>query len=230
MTREIRTALLAATLMLAAAGLTWLLTPTIKLADVHGKPNFDAAIPTKFGDWQLDTRASAGIVDPQRQALLEKIYAQTLSRTYVNTKGERIMLSIAYGDDQRDGTQVHYPEICYPAQGFTLLGERKDRLKGDGLNLPVKRIETRLGEQRYEPVTYWTVIGDTATLGGVNKKLIELTYTLKGYIPDGLLFRVSSISKDPATAYSAQDQFTRELLRATSAETRTRLSGNPDKQ
>jgi EpsI family protein len=41
---------------------------------------------------------------------------------YVNASGYRIMLSLAYGSDQRGALQAHKPEVRYPAQGFTLHG------------------------------------------------------------------------------------------------------------
>ena len=36
----------------------------------------------------------------EQAALISKIYNQTLTRTYVNLRNERIMLSIAYGGDR----------------------------------------------------------------------------------------------------------------------------------
>ena len=59
------------------------------------------------------------------------------------------MLSIAYGEDQRDSMQLHYPR-CYPAQGFDSIN-RKDLLTTQFGVLPIRRLETVLGAQRYEP-------------------------------------------------------------------------------
>lgn len=47
------------------------------------------------------------VVNPQTQELLDKLYSQILTRTYVNAKGYRIMLSLAYGSDQRGALQAH---------------------------------------------------------------------------------------------------------------------------
>ena len=61
------------------------------------------------------------MVNPEAEAALAKIYTQTLARTYVNAAGERILLSVAYGDDQRgEATQAHRPEMCYTAQGLAI--------------------------------------------------------------------------------------------------------------
>jgi EpsI family protein len=135
------------------------------------------------------------------------------------------MLSIAYGEDQRDGMQAHHPEICYPAQGFQVNSIQTSQITTPYGTVPVKRLETQLNEQRIEPVTYWLTVGDEATLGGVNKKLIEMRYGLHGRIPDGLLFRISSIDHDAAGAFLLQEKFARELLTAVTPELRSRLAG-----
>ena len=109
------------------------------------------------------------MVDPQQQELIDKIYTQTLSRTYVNPSGYRIMLAIAYGDDQRDAMQLHYPEVCYPAQGFSLKGKEKGTVATENGIIPVTRILTNLG-QRNEPVTYWTTVGDQVFRGGIREE------------------------------------------------------------
>jgi hypothetical protein len=48
---------------------------------------------------------------------------------------------------------------------------------------------------------------------------------LTGQVPDGLLFRISSIDADPNHAFVVQDQFVNELLRATTPNDRARLAG-----
>jgi len=71
--------------------------------------------PITPNDWREDPQRIVQVVDPQTRELLDKLYSETLSRTYVNANGYRIMLSLAYGSDQRDSLQVHKPEVCYPA-------------------------------------------------------------------------------------------------------------------
>lgn len=224
--RQNRRAALAALLMGGAALAAWKLTPTQRMATLHGELNLEAQIPKQFGDWQLDTNVGGGVVNPQQEQLLKQLYSQILSRTYVNrNSGQRVMLSIAYGNDQRDGLQLHYPEICYPAQGFQLVSNRKVDLRLGGLTIPARRLETVLGGQRYEPVTYWTVIGETAVRGGTDKKFAEMRYGFRDLIPDGLLFRVSSIDRDTTAAFALQDQFASTLLTAVPAAIRGRIAG-----
>lgn len=223
--RQTRRAVLATLLMAGASAAAWRLTPTQRMSTLHGEFNLEAQIPKQFGDWQLDAAAVGGVVNPQQEELLKQLYSQILSRTYVNSRGQRVMLSIAYGNDQRDGLQLHYPEVCYPAQGFQLASNRKVELHLAGASIPARRLETVFGRQRYEPVTYWTVIGETAVRGGTDKKLAEMRYGFRGLIPDGLLFRVSSIDRDTAAAFALQDQFAGALLAALPAGIRGRFAG-----
>lgn len=209
-----RRAAVASLLMGAAALAAWRLTPTQRMASLHGEMDLEAMIPKQFGDWQLDTSVVGGVVNPQQEELLKQLYSQILSRTYVNPQGQRVMLSIAYGNDQRDGMQMHYPEVCYPAQGFQLKSNKTVDLRIADRMIPARRLETVYGNQRYEPVTYWTVVGEAAVRGGVSKKLVEMRYGFEGLIPDGLLFRISSIDRNSPSAFGLHDAFASALVGA----------------
>ena len=216
-------------LMLAASGMAVALKPTKKIADQGPKVELETLIPKSFGEWRQEITGVAQVVDPQQKAMLDKIYNQTLSRTYVSTQGYRVMLSVAYGGDQSDAMQLHKPEVCYPAQGFTLHGKQADTLQvGGGGSLPVTRVSTSLGN-RNEPITYWITIGDKVVKsGGIQKKLVEMSYGLSGKVPDGMLIRVSSIDADQARAYQMQDRFSNQMLEAMAPEARWRLAGKPE--
>lgn len=213
-------------LMLASAGLAVAMRPTQKIADHGPKVVLETMIPHAFGEWQEEKQSGTQIVDPQTKEMLDKLYSQTLSRTYVNGSGYRVMLSIAYGNDQSDSMQVHKPEICYPAQGFALQGKQSGTLVVKNGEIPVIRIITTLG-QRNEPVTYWTTIGDKVVKpGGIHKKLAEMSYGLSGKIPDGMLIRVSSVDAQSDNAYQIQNRFSAQMLEALAPEHRQRLTGN----
>ncbi|ARO86558.1 exosortase-associated EpsI family protein [Nitrosospira lacus] len=212
-------------LMLAASGLALALRPTYKIAEQGPAIDLETIIPHHFGEWYEDQKQSIQIVDPQQKELIDKIYTQTLSRTYVNANGYRIMLAIAYGDNQRDSMQMHYPEVCYPAQGFSLQSKQTGALTTANGSIPVTRILTSLG-QRNEPVTYWTTVGDRVFQGGIQKKLAEMSYGLNGKIPDGMLIRISSIDAEATNAYEMQTQFADQMLNALTPEYRKKLNGN----
>ena len=212
-------------LMLASASLAAALRPSISLADERPPIDLKAMVPTTFGDWRLLERSGAYIIDPQTQQLLSTIYSETLSRSYVNSKGYVIMLSIAYGKNQSDALQLHKPEVCYPAQGFQLFDKHADVLDLGDKAIPTTRLMTKLN-QRQEPVTYWTVVGDHITVSGIDKKLTEMRYAMADRIPDGMLIRVSSIDGAVDNAYQNQDQFARAMVTAIASADRERFSGN----
>jgi EpsI family protein len=210
--------------MLTASVGAVLARPTIKAADQEPPISLEQMIPKEFGDWREEPQRFAQVVNPQTQELLDKLYSQILSRVYINKSGYRIMLSLAYGSNQRGSLQAHKPEVCYPAQGFTILKNEPGQFVSPYGEVPVRRLSGHLGA-RYEPVTYWFTVGDQAIQSGTQKKLVELRFGLTGRIPDGLLYRVSSIDRDDARAFQLQDQFTTQLLDAVSPADRRRLSG-----
>lgn len=212
--------------MFAAAGMALALKPTEKVADAGPKVDLEVLIPKQFGDWKIDETIVPLLVDPETQAKLDKIYNQTLTRTYVNSRNERIMLSIAYGGDQSDSMALHKPEVCYPAQGFQILKNQSGVFSSGAGEIPVKRLVAKQGS-RVEPITYWTTIGDTVAVKGMAWKLQQVKFGLTGKIPDGLLFRISSIGADDARAYRTQDEFARSLLQALTPDGRKRIIGQP---
>lgn len=224
--RSNRIAYLIAALMLAASIGSVVARPEIRSASLGPAFSLEAMVPKHFGNWREEPQRIVQVINPQTQGLLDKLYSETLSRTYVDASGYRIMLSLAYGSDQRGGLQAHKPEACYPAQGFTLHRAEPGRLATPFGEIPVRRLFTSKGS-REEPLTYWFTVGDEAVQGW-NTRLVELSYTLTGRIPDGLLFRVSSIDPDQARANQMQDQFINQLLQAVSPADRKRLSGLGD--
>lgn len=212
--------------MVLAAGLAILMTPSAKVASNQRYVDLEQMIPKQFGEWRIDDRIVPVQANPEVQAQLDKIYNQVMSRTYINNKGERIMLSIAYGGDQRDSMQVHLPSVCYPSQGFSLL-EQSDSVIDTGFNqVPVSRMVAQKGN-RIEPVTYWIIIGDKIPATGLQRKFEQMKYGFTGRVPDGLLFRVSSIWKDKNAAYISQTRFINELLKYMKPEDRAKIAGRP---
>ena len=211
-------------LMVSSGALTKALTPTKKIADQQERIDLEVMIPVEFGDWRVDKSIIPLQVDAETQAMLDKIYNQTLSRTYVNSLGERIMLSVAYGGDQSDNLAVHKPEVCYYAQGFEIMKTVADELLTQYGKLPIKRLLAVKG-YRNEPITYWITVGNKAVLPGIDEKLQQLKYGLTGNVPDGMLVRVSSISSDKDKAYQLQTIFIQDLLSSVNTGERIRLIG-----
>ena len=219
-----RTAFVIAALMCAASVSAIVARPTAKLADEEPSFSLETMIPKQFGEWREETQRNVQVVNPQTQEFLDKVYSQILTRTYVNAEGYRVMLSLAYGSQQRGSLQAHKPEVCYPAQGFVLQKNETGLLVTAFGEIPVRRLFTTMGP-RQEPVTYWFTFGDNVVLGWAQQKLAGLRYGLTGRIPDGMLFRVSSIDPNQTRANQMQDNFVNQLLHAVSPVERKRLIG-----
>lgn len=222
--RSNKIAIVLATLMCASSIGAIVARPSTKVADLGPKISLETMIPRQFGDWREEPQRIGQVINPQTQELLDKLYSQILTRTYVNPEGYRIMLSLAYGSDQRGSLQAHKPEVCYPAQGFKLEKTEVAPLSTPMGSIPAQRLFTSLGP-RNEPVTYWFTVGDKVVQSKLQKRFVELSYGLTGRIPDGLLFRISSIDGDQARANRYHDQFVNQLLQAIPPSDRVRLSG-----
>lgn len=211
--------------MLVGSGLSVAMKPTKLAADQGTRIHLETMIPKQFGKWAIDTTIVPVQVSPDVQARLNKVYDQTLSRTYVHEDGKRIMLSIAYGGSHGEGMQTHRPEICYPAQGFSISRVLAVAALNTAYgNLPINRLVATYGP-RVEPITYWVVVGDVRTGFGLQMKLAQLRYNFTGIVPDGMLVRVSSIDINENSAYAVQERFILDLLAAMTDADRLRIVG-----
>ncbi len=196
-------------------GATWV-KPKATWFEHIGRPSYDKIVPVAFGDWSVDpTAGNVGIIDPQVQDKVASIYTQIVTRVYEHRPtGRRFMLSIAYGDRQTFGNQLHRPESCYSSQGFSIqsIAEAQPSIAGNPLN--VSRMHVNVGN-RQEFVTYFIRIGDRVLSGpptALNKARLHMG--LNGYIADGLLFRISEITRNAGSTYDLQDNFISQMLTA----------------
>ncbi|MCB5195587.1 exosortase-associated protein EpsI, B-type [Deefgea salmonis] len=181
-------------------------------------------LPDTIGAWRVDKQQVNVIENQAIQDTIKKIYSDVASKTYVNTAGQRVMVSLAYVADQSDAMGVHLPEVCYPAQGFTVDKIDSIKLNVGDKELPVNRIYAVSGE-RHEPILYWTVTGNYLTLPGDSTKLIQLKYALSRTVPDGLLVRISTIGDDRNLEYKTQELFVTDLYKKLTVKSRERLFG-----
>jgi len=211
-------------LMISAAAGAHIWRPTAHLADSRAKVDLEQMFPAAFGDWKVDKFLPVQLVAPDVAQLLATIYSQTLSRTYINSQGQRIMLSVAYGGDQSDATRAHRPEVCYPAQGFQIIASQTGVIDTPAHPLRVRQLVAKAGG-RVEPISYWVTVGDRTALSGTEQKLAQLSYSTRGVIPDGMLVRVSNIDSDAAKSYQLHQQFLQQMTRVMSPQTLDRVIG-----
>lgn len=221
--------LIAVAIMVGSVAAAELLKPRKYWADVIGEPHYAALIPARFGDWQEMPYAQKSVVNPVQEENLMRLYSETFARTYLHQPtGRRIMLSIAYGRDQSNDTQLHTPEACYPSQGFRV-EERAEHTVNSGFG-PIEAVQlmTTMGPRRTEPLTFFVRVGDEVSRGSRDRNLARIKMALKGYRSDGMLFRVSEVTR-ATQPYALQDRFIHDLLGAMSPENRRRIIGQQDR-
>lgn len=211
--------------MVATAMLAIWAEPTVRLADKGGKLHLESMIPKQFGTWVMDQRQSAAIVNPEAGDLVSRIYHQVLSRTYIHLPSRRgVMLSIAYGEDQSHSHELHVPDVCYPSGGFQIKQSSRGELVLRQGTIPVKRLVTQR-VQRREPLTYWAIIGERVATSAVDAKMAALSYGLRRTIPDGIIFRVSTVGIPDEEAFAVQQDFVQALFDVLAGPGRKRLAG-----
>jgi len=219
-------ALLIAALMAVALPAAESLRPRERTSDAKDAIALDVQVPRRFGDWREDSSIVPLLPDPGLQATLDATYSQVLARTYVNSRRQRVMLSIAYGNDQSsEATAVHRPEFCYRAQGFEVADAGNATLGLAGAPLRVQRLVSRLAT-RFEPITYWITLDETATLPGFSRKMQQMRYGMRGLIADGMIVRVSTVGLPETAAFQLQDRFVADLSEAVPAAVRSRFFGS----
>ncbi len=215
MTRGMIRAAVFAVLMAGAVGVATAWRPTHFIADTKPHVELKTLVPAQFGEWRVDDTIVPLQPSPDVQKVINETYEQTFAQTYRNDKGERVMLSLAYGRNQHEGMNTHRPEICYPAQGFQIVQSSQTGVAplAGTPGIPVVRLVTA-HPGRNEPITYWLIVGDEVTTFGRGHKMVTLRYGLLGKIPDGLLVRVSSIDPDNRHAFEVQERFIAAMLQA----------------
>lgn len=207
-----------------AAGAGAALKPRRHVSLLGEHETLASIIPTNFDGWR-----SEDVGDPMainaRGNTLERLYTQMVTRLYINDEVRAsVLMLLAYGGSQTDELQLHRPEVCYPAFGFSLLKNEVTALSiGRGVNLPGRRILADNGERR-EYVTYWTRMGEYLPVSGGQQREDRFRIAMHGVIPDGLLSRFSMTSDAPG-AWGEIETFVAALVKAVPVQHRRVLIG-----
>lgn len=192
--------------------------------DEEPPPALDQIVPARFGRWVVDQRSEAFVQAPETLGRVYGIYDRVLERQYLDERGERVMLSMAYGGEQSEALQVHRPEVCYASSGFRVGPVSQTTLTAAGRQLPARRLHA-IAPGRSEPVTYWVVLGDEVLANDAQMRWRRVTAGLRGRLLDGLLVRVSSLHRDPDNGYRVHAGFTADLAAALAPQWRPRILG-----
>lgn len=211
--------------MIAAAGGAYALTPRTPLK-LLGDNKLEKMVPTTIGSWQQQP-SSAFVLPKTEGSLSDRLYNQLLTRLYQSDQMVPVMLVMAYGALQSDQLQLHRPEICYTSVGFQITTSAKAVVKlAPGVKLPVREL-TAQSDQRIEPILYWTRIGDDLPTDGREQRSMKLRQSFRGYIPDGILVRISTVAEPVPEVFAQLGEFARELIVALAPGQRASLIGRP---
>lgn len=201
--------------MLVSVGAAYALAPHQE--SVAKTAPFATFLPQRFGDWRMVPSPYLQVSTALQEGTgrtAEQPYDDEIARTYVNSRGQQVMLALAYAREQMQDVKIHPPEVCYVAQGFTLSGQQPLSMRAaDGKTIEGRRFLARSGD-RMEPVTYWTRIGDALPVGGLDARLTIFRQGMQGRIADGILVRASSLISDPSgqdAAFALQQGFLQDL-------------------
>ncbi len=180
--------------------------------DLVGDSRLSTIIPEQFGRWRPDP--SMGVVTPPTEgSLADRLYREILSRAYMDRPDQpSIMLLVTHGAEQSDALQLHRPETCYPAVGFTVISRAlKTVALGANASLPVVHLTAQLAD-RVEDIVYWTRIGEDFPQTAGEQRNNRLMSSLRGYVGDGILARASAIRSDGKPQHGRVEQFIRDMI------------------
>lgn len=209
--------------LLAVSGLALARTPKRRYPDLSEK-FYEGLFPSSFGDWR--TLPVSELVLPPESEQANKLYQHILTRTYVNPQGVGIMFLAAYNSEQLNNVQLHRPEVCYYASGFSIDASSPYDipLQGDDY-IPARSVTATMGS-RIENILYWTRIGDSFPQSWAAQRIAMTKANLEGYLADGLLLRLSVINPDRDKALMQMSGFIRDMIAHTGKQSRQVIVGN----
>ncbi|CAA9534239.1 MAG: hypothetical protein AVDCRST_MAG31-2671 [uncultured Sphingomonas sp.] len=205
--------------LLATALASGLLARNAALAD----PTIDRElhIPDTVGRWSRS--ADEGILIPRAEED-EQLYDQVVTGYYTSDSAPSVLLLIAYGSAQTGTTQLHRPEVCYPAAGFRVreLPDVSLQLRGRSIGA---RTMTAVATRRVEQILYWSRVGRDFPTSTNDQRWSVLRQTFQGLVPDGALVRLSIIDPDRPAAIALLAGFAAALVEASPPGMRHLLTG-----
>ncbi len=166
--------------------------------------NISAKIPLNVGDWKGEYIS----VDDETKNILET--EEVLIRRYINSKEEKVFLSIVYYKDSR--VAFHLPESCLTGKGSRLTSRKKEKVEIDEQQsfFATKFITTSPREDKL--VLYYFKIGSLQTNSYTTLRWQMMKNKLMAKSNAGALVKVSAvIEQSPDKSLKILKQFIREI-------------------
>jgi EpsI family protein len=187
----------------------------------------DPQIPTSFGRWRVEL--GNDVIAPKVPGTLEdKLYGEIVTHSYHDALEHLpgMMLLIAYGQSQSDLLQLHRPESCYPAVGFSVSQRNSVSIPLPGAAALPSVAMTAVQGERVEDIVYWARLGEYMPQTAGEQRTDRLKTAVEGYIPDGALVRASAVRRgDQAPNHGAVATFLRDMVMAMAPKNRAVLIG-----
>ena len=182
------------------AGAALLLKPRRFVSLMPAGEKLNDILPRGFDDWT--SQDVNDLVAPETpDSLQARLYGETVGRIYQQqSSGDQVFMLMAHGDVQSNELQLHRPEVCYPAFGFTISDSAPLQIPLAGsVRVPGRRLIAHSNE-RQETVMYWSRLGEFFPTSVTEQRLERLQTAMQHYIPDGLLARFSVTDPDAMAA------------------------------
>lgn len=184
--------------------------------------DLDAVLPDAVGSRRADEATDAILLPDENLASDE--YDQLAVKRYFAPGLLPVTMVAAYGAAQSYATQLHRPELCYPASGFDISAPRSVAVPiGDGI-IPARAISARRG-RRTDAILYWTRIGDAFPVGTWSQRWTIVENALGGITADGMLVRLSFDDLTVENWEAALSEFASALFDAGGPEAKRLLFG-----
>lgn len=208
--------------ILAASGLAaFAVKPGAPRADTPA-PDLDALMPATVGQWSAGT--AEAIILANADELGDSAYDALAARHYQSAGRPAVTVLIAYGQAQSYATQLHRPELCYPASGFTILDRSAKVLPLAGRAVPAQMLVARR-QERTDDILYWARIGESFPESLWDQRLAIARSALAAGPQDGLLARYSVSNPPEGEGEKVLTDFVRRFLAAQDEAGRALLIG-----
>jgi EpsI family protein len=170
--------------------------------------NVDELIPNQIGEW--NAQASDDIILPPSSSYARSVYEQVVTRRYVRDDQPPITLVIASNRAQSYASQLHRPEICYPASNFKTIEAAERDLSFGQTRVPAGFLTARRGP-RTDYVLYWTRIGDQFPNSLWEQRRMIAGSVFKGGRRDGVVVRFSVTNVARTEGVAVMDKFAQDF-------------------